>query len=124
VTSRSACTLAVRLIGLLIAGLSFSDAWQAFHTTFFNRIWFSQYFAWLWPFSNYDADALNDAGRLVQFAFALFLLFGARLVARLLMRGIRTAGECPRCGYDISGVSGPACPECGTPIPARPPPIH
>jgi hypothetical protein len=29
------------------------------------------------------------------------------------------AGLCPRCGYDLRGLSGGRCPECGTAVPAR-----
>ena len=90
---------------------------------FFNRIWFGLYTEWLWPFTNYDPEALNDLGRLIQFGLAMALVFAAGPIARLIMRGIASpAGQCGKCGYDIRGVTGGACPECGAAIPAKP--IH
>jgi hypothetical protein len=110
----AACKVAVRLLGLLIAGLSFPDTWAAAHRMFFYRVYFARDFGWLWPFSSYDPDALNDLARLVQFAFALVLIFRAGFVSRLVMWGIRPAGQCPKCGYDVTAVTGGKCPECGT----------
>lgn len=40
-------------------------------------------------------------------------MVGAIAALTLRARG-RNAGECPRCGYDLSGLAGGACPECGT----------
>lgn len=44
------------------------------------------------------------------------LLFGNATVARLLWKGLwkRPTAACPRCGYDLAGLSpGTKCPECG-----------
>jgi hypothetical protein len=111
-TRHAQCKVAVRLIGILIAGLTFADAWHAAHTMFFNRIWFGVYLDWLWPFTIYDNEALDDLGTLIQFALALVLMFFAGPVSRLVMWRMRPDGECPKCGYDVRGVTG-TCPECG-----------
>ncbi|MBI1190654.1 MAG: hypothetical protein GC200_08265 [Tepidisphaera sp.] len=29
-------------------------------------------------------------------------------------------GACRKCGYDVRTITGPVCPECGTPLPAAP----
>lgn len=113
------CKVAVRLIGLLIVGLTFGDAWHAAHDTFFNRIWFNLYFDWLWPFNSYDPEALDELGKLIQFGFALVLVFFAGPVSRLVMWRMRPAGECSKCGYDVRGVSGGKCPECGAELNAK-----
>lgn len=117
------CKVAIRLIGILIAGLCLSQAWHAAHNTFFNRVWFGLYTDWLWPFTSYDSEALDDLGHLIQFGLAMTLIFAAGPISRLVMRGIaHLPGQCGKCGYDIRGVSGGACPECGAAIPAQP--IH
>jgi hypothetical protein len=111
------CKIAVRLIGLVIAGVTFSDAWHAGHTLFFTRIWFGgPYLEWLWPFSSYDAQALDDLGKLVQFGLALVMVFFAGWVSKLVMWRMRPDGECPKCGYDVRGVTSGKCPECGAGI--------
>ena len=111
-TRHAQCKIAVRLIGILIAGLTFADAWHAAHSMFFNRIWFGVYLDWLWPFTSYDREALDDLGKLIQFALALVMIFFAGAVSRLVMWRMRPEGECPKCGYDVRGVTG-KCPECG-----------
>lgn len=116
------CAIAVRLIGILIAGLSFSQTWHAAHTMFFNRIYFGLYTEWLWPFYSYDPEALDDLGQLILFALALILIFRANFVSRLVMRGFRSTGQCPDCGYNVRGLKAPTCPECGAALPAEP--IH
>ena len=112
------CTVAVRLIGLLAATTSFPESWHAAHNMFFNRLYFAWDVQWLWPFSSYDPEALDDLGRIVQFAFAVGLIVLARPAARLVMRGVWRAGSCPKCGYDLRSAAGGKCPECGTLTPA------
>lgn len=111
-TSRERCKVAVRLAGLVIAVATFADTWHAAHNLFFNRIYFWLNVEWLWPFSSYDADALDDLGKLLRFAMAMVMMFFAGWVSRLVMGRIRVEGQCPKCGYDVKGVAG-KCPECG-----------
>ena len=107
------CKIAVRLIGLLIAGVTFSDAWHAAHTLFFTRIWWGGGWDWLWPFTSYDAQALDELGKLVQFGLALVLVFFAGPVSMLVMWRMKPEGQCSQCGYDVRGVTSGKCPECG-----------
>lgn len=46
-------------------------------------------------------------------AAAVVLYFGARPLARLVLRGLPGPGCCPECGYDLKGSAGGPCPECG-----------
>lgn len=46
-----------------------------------------------------------------QFALGVYLLFFGKRVVRWCLRGLD--GKCPRCGYDLQGVRGDVCPECG-----------
>jgi hypothetical protein len=39
--------------------------------------------------------------------------------ALLFWQRRRHPGTCPRCGYDLSGLAGGRCPECGAIEPAR-----
>ena len=50
----------------------------------------------------------------------LFCLLGV-LLHVLYVRALRKAsriGRCPKCGYDLEGLTSPRCPECGT-VPAK-----
>ena len=66
-----------------------------------------------------DGAAGESASGLVFAAlvFGIPLLFG-KLAWRSLAPGPATTA-CRRCGYDLRGSAGPACPECGeaTPMP-------
>lgn len=113
-------TVYVRLIGLLIVGLTLSQAWHAAHCIVIERIWLRSYINWLWPFSNYDQTALDDLGHMMQFTFGLVLVVGAGFVSRLL--GARTPGLCSACGYELRGLTSGVCPECGAAVTSKP--IH
>lgn len=110
---RDQCKIAVRLVGLLVVGVSLSDAWHALHTLFFNRIWFGgPDLGWLWPFSTYDPGAMDELGKLLQFGVGVVMVVFAGWVSRVVVWRGRAEGECPKCGYDVRGVTG-KCPECG-----------
>ena len=44
------------------------------------------------------------------------MLFVERRVVRWMVAGWPPASACPKCGYDLSGLSGPVCPECGADV--------
>lgn len=48
----------------------------------------------------------------VPLAIGIYLCFGGRLVYRMCIRGLDNC--CPNCGYTFKGLTGKACPECGT----------
>ncbi len=62
----------------------------------------------LYSSSNYTSLSLLSLG--------LYLFFGGKWVARQITRGIPIPGTCPGCGYDIRGMEGGRCPECGAKI--------
>ena len=50
----------------------------------------------------------------------LWLLMGSIALAFLTLRRLHTLerrgpGKCPKCTYDLRGIAGTVCPECGTP---------
>jgi hypothetical protein len=47
----------------------------------------------------------------VPFLVGLYMLFGGGWIVRQVER--RSAMVCPVCGYDLKGLSGETCPECG-----------
>jgi hypothetical protein len=68
---------------------------------------------------------LGEIGVLLQVALGLYMLFGGKRLARLILRGLPgVPGLCHRCGYDISGLDSSRCPECGAKIPVRPEPVN
>ena len=53
---------------------------------------------------------VNQLGTLLQAGFGLYLLFGARGLVKYCLASV---GGCPECGYDLTGLQGDRCPECG-----------
>jgi len=49
----------------------------------------------------------------VSLLLGLYFFFGARKVVANVIEG--TGPHCNRCGFDMSGVPGGQCPECGAP---------
>lgn len=56
-----------------------------------------------------------SVAQLLQCLFGLYLLFRGKRVIDLCTRGL--AGCCFDCGYDLTGHTREACPECGAVIP-------
>ena len=50
----------------------------------------------------------------VQTAIGYYLLVRGALLIEHCLRGVR--GRCAACGYNLKGITGPECPECGTAI--------
>ena len=65
------------------------------------------------PFIEFDSDRelTERSGWVAVLAFGLYLLFDGRWVIGRILRGLD--GTCPKCGYDLKGVKGGVCPECG-----------
>jgi CBS-domain-containing membrane protein len=60
----------------------------------------------LWP--QFIANSLLFAAAWVV------IVVMARGIARAILARFRTRkGHCPACDYDLTGVAGPVCPECG-----------
>lgn len=118
---RSAITLAVRSLGLILAILALPATLRLVHEVI--QSFFMGYgLALLSPFIQHDADEepLNRIGWPVLFMLGLYLFLSGRWVIGRLLRGLD--GTCPRCGYDTTAVTGPRCPECGTSLPKPSPP--
>jgi hypothetical protein len=73
-TRRAQCKVVVRLIGLLVAGLTLSKAWGTLSFSLASGLT-GRTLEWLWPFASYDAQALDELGKLVQFGMALVMCF-------------------------------------------------
>jgi hypothetical protein len=54
---------------------------------------------------------------LLQVVLGFYLLFAGRRLKRFCLTGV--GAHCPICGYDLRGMSGATCPECGVGIPWR-----
>lgn len=59
---------------------------------------------------------LRSGGLFIIVPFWLALI-GCCLGFACTFRRIQAPGACAKCGYDISTIASPACPECGTPRP-------
>jgi hypothetical protein len=106
--------LLVRAIGVLLLGLSVpmlvewvvqvAIAWDAWSPT--ATSWsLQQRVIWGLP-------SLLAYG--AQAAFGYYLLFkGEGIISRVLSE---IHGRCAKCGYDLRGLKGEACPECNTPL--------
>ncbi len=55
-------------------------------------------------------------GPLTQTILGLYLFFGGKWVVRRLLKGVNWPGRstCHKCGYELAGIEGGRCPECGT----------
>ncbi len=66
------------------------------------------------------AVGLAVSGRLAWWRFGWFAAGTTSLVLLWLGRGRASPpGHCQRCGYDLTGLTEPRCPECGQPFEAK-----
>jgi hypothetical protein len=58
---------------------------------------------------------LGLIGPIMQNLLGLYLFFGGRWVVRRLLMGVDWPGRqtCSKCGYELAGIEGGRCPECG-----------
>ena len=62
----------------------------------------------------FTSDKLITRPLMLVFPLVLWLCEGR--LARWMVAGWPPASACPKCGYDLSGLSGPVCPECGADV--------
>jgi len=110
------CTLAVRFLGLVLVVFALPTIGRVTHDVLQD---FCMGTGWshLSPFVGYrsDEEHLSSIGSFAQFALGLYMFLNGRWIIGRLLRGLD--GACPRCGYDITGVVGGRCPECGAKLP-------
>lgn len=58
--------------------------------------------------------AITALGPLVQLGLGIYLFFGGKWIVDMAIPGNRP--YCHECGYDLTGVVGNICNECGTPF--------
>ena len=105
---------AMRLIGVLLIGLALPSTVHSL-VNFVDRIVSSD--DWRWDRQNLFAWLAWGLSVGLQFLLGMYLLFGGRSVLRWCLRGVDSC--CLRCGYELEGVRGDKCPECGLEIPTR-----
>ena len=57
----------------------------------------------------------REAVDALMLVFALYLLLDGRVIAWAIGRSLPQGDShaCPKCGYDLTGETGPGCSECG-----------
>jgi hypothetical protein len=58
---------------------------------------------------------IGTVSPLMQTLLGLYLFFGGKWVVRRLLKGVNWPGRstCHKCGYELAGIEGGRCPECG-----------
>ncbi|MEO0483171.1 MAG: hypothetical protein AAF138_06065 [Planctomycetota bacterium] len=110
--SQALATLGVRFAGLVSVLVSLPTLGRYAGETITA---FSLGYGWdyLSPTVGYgDTDTMNSIGWLALFAIGVYLLCFGRWVIGRVTRGIGVG--CGVCGYDLRGVKGDVCPECGS----------
>src|SRR5690348_8345248 len=105
--------LLVRALGVLFLGLGVPHVLQVGAVLAIDWIWArggASQRGWGTLISN--APYLLAYG--AQAAFGYYLLMRGQLLIEHCLLGVR--GRCAGCGYDLAAVTGPECPECGSPI--------
>ncbi len=65
---------------------------------------------------DYSQHYISAASGAVQLALCLYLLLYPTALASRWLRSL--SGKCPQCLYDVRGLPGVICPECGGPLPS------
>jgi len=117
-TARSFATVCVRLLGLLFLLLGIALlAGQVFPLLAYMQ-WINwDLTAFLPSFDRamfYGLNANHVGGSIVCTSLGWYLLFRGRRVLVWIVRGL--GDECTSCGYDLTGVKGGKCPECGASV--------
>lgn len=103
--------LLLRITGVLLIGMSLPQVLSTAIQVLFLRSSFNQL-----PFPptvDSTITFLTMLGRNYgQFAFGLYLLLRGELIVGLCVRALGSG--CGKCGYDLTGLAGGKCPECGT----------
>jgi hypothetical protein len=110
---RSVITPAVRFLGLVFVATSLPEVGRFVHDLV-QATCMGNGLSILSPFIQYDAEeeVLSRVGWLALFAIGLYLFLDGRWAIRRMLRGLD--GSCANCGYDLRGVAGAVCPECGS----------
>ncbi len=115
-------TIAVRFLGLVMAVVALPPVFDTLDRIL-QAFMMGYGFGFLSPFIDHgDDDPGHKMGWFVLLALGLYLFLSGRWFIARLTRGLAWpgGGTCPKCGYDITGVDSPRCPECGTKLPPRP----
>jgi hypothetical protein len=79
----------------------------------------ARFLTWMLFSPGRNGSYLSEIAVLAQLAIAVYMLLGGKRLVRFLLRGLPgVPGLCERCGYDIAGLEGGRCPECGAKVPA------
>jgi hypothetical protein len=114
-TARSIAVIATRLIGLVL--LIYGAAQLLGQVLPF--IQFMNWISWKWSIvienlsgSERFGFSINTIGlAIVSAALGWYLLFRGRRVHAWLLAGL--GADCPKCGYNLRGITAANCPECG-----------
>lgn len=104
------CRLLLRVIGVMLIGMSLPSALSSSIMLIFQKV----------PVAQVGFPMDVDTGVSLtawvvrtysQFAFGLYLLLGGKFFVNLCARGLGPG--CTKCGYDLAGITSEECPECG-----------
>ncbi|MCC6659703.1 MAG: hypothetical protein IT437_02330 [Phycisphaerales bacterium] len=108
--ARAWCLMVLRTIGLVLLCLSL----PGLPDIVFSPLYLENYAGG----ALVALQAFLSNNHLWMLGLGLYFFFGGKWVARQITRGLAFPGMCPGCGYDIRGMEGGRCPECGVKIKA------
>lgn len=115
-------TIAVRFLGLVLVVAAVPRVFEVLHRTF-QAFLMGYGFDFISPLIDHGADDPGHSiGWFVMLALGLYMFLSGRWFIARLTRGLAWpgGGTCHKCGYDVTGVEGSRCPECGTKLPLTP----